>query len=199
LCVEVAPRLPSKARLRCVVLPLGGIFDLCGYIGNLRLTDGGQSGARDFGFCHPFNAVRSHVLTSSRRADDSRCAPDGPVSEARRHFHRLSGRRNRVRCGLSGYFAFQPDIQTQQWRKPPRVSSGHDLKHRMNHRCRALEASVTVAGSLTRSLLRDQCVLLDGCVTSHASIRATPRIGRCTCHGRAESGDSVQPSRHFPR
>jgi hypothetical protein len=42
----------------------------------------------------------------------------------------------------------------------------------------ALEAFITVANSLTRSLLRDQCVLPDGCVTAHASARATPRIGR---------------------
>ena len=48
----------AKTRLRRVVLRLGGIFDLCGDIGNLRLTDGGQSGARDFGFCHPFSTVR---------------------------------------------------------------------------------------------------------------------------------------------
>jgi hypothetical protein len=32
----VAPGLLS-AKTRCGVLPLGGIFDLCGYIGNLRL------------------------------------------------------------------------------------------------------------------------------------------------------------------
>jgi hypothetical protein len=80
--------------------------------------------------------------------------------------------------GLSGYFAFQPAVQAQQWRKPPRVSSNHDLNHRTNHGCRALEAFIAVANSLTRSLLRDQCVLPDGCVTVHASARATPRIGR---------------------
>jgi hypothetical protein len=38
----------------------------------------------------------------------------------------------------------------------------------------ALEAFITVANSLTRSLLRDQCGLPDGCVTAHASARATP-------------------------
>jgi len=48
----------------------------------------------------------------------------------------------------------------------------------MNHGCRALEAFITVANSLTRSLLRDQYVLPDGCVTAHASARATPRSGR---------------------
>jgi hypothetical protein len=35
----------------------------------------------------------------------------------------------------------------------------------------APEAIITAANSLTRSLLRDQCVLPDGCVTAHASRR----------------------------
>jgi AraC-like DNA-binding protein len=60
----------------------------------------------------------------------------------------------------------------------PRVSSCHDLKRPRNHGCRALEAFMTVANSLTRSLLRDQCALPDGCVTAHASARAIPRSGR---------------------
>src|SRR5258706_16144122 len=95
-----------------------------------------------------------------------------------RRFPKQDDRRNRVRCGLSGYFAFQPAVQARQWRKPPRVSPDHDLKHRTSHGCRALEAFITVANSLTRSLLRDQCVLPDGCVTAHASARAAPRIWR---------------------
>ncbi len=69
-----------------------------------------------------------------------------------RRFAKQDDRRNRIRCGLSGYFAFQPAIQAQQWRKPPRVSPDHDLKHRTSHGCRALEAFITVANSLTRSL-----------------------------------------------
>jgi cupin len=63
-------------------------FDLCGYIGNLRLTDGRQSGARDFGFCHPFNTVRFIVLTGPRRADESGVPPTADVSEACRDFRR---------------------------------------------------------------------------------------------------------------
>jgi hypothetical protein len=55
---------------------LGGIFDLCGYIGNLRLTDGRQSGARDFWFCRPFNdctmssGIRRAASISGRTRDD---------------------------------------------------------------------------------------------------------------------------------
>lgn len=40
------------------------------------------------------------------------------------------------------------------------------------HRRPDLEAFITIAHSLTRSLLRDRCVLPDGCVAAHASARA---------------------------
>jgi CoA-transferase family III len=64
---------------------------------------------------------------------DSRLRPPSA-----RPFAKQDDRRNRVRRGLSGYFAFQPAVQAQQWRKSPRVSSNHDLNHRTNHGCRTL-------------------------------------------------------------
>src|SRR4029077_11166631 len=74
-----------------------------------------------------------------------------------------------------------PDMMPIVAQPPPRgqhraqISQG--APRRQQKMIRHLRSLLTVATSLTRSLLRDRSVLPDGCVAAHVSARATPRLG----------------------